>query len=243
MQDHRPQAVARHCPPFWLRIGKTMILVLFACALVRPLFAAPDDICEKAIEGAARQTAVPIEILNAVALAESGWTQGRRYAPWPWTTNEAGRAARFSTRSQAEDHVLALYATGVRNIDIGCMQINLRWHGDAFGSIRDMFDPEQNALYAARYLARLHDRTGDWMVAVGAYHSRQPDRALRYALKVQALAQGAAANAVPPGPLPKTRRQSPRDRARASGHMLAPLPGRLVDLDHRSISVLPVRIP
>jgi hypothetical protein len=34
---------------------------------------------------------------------------------------------------------------GVRSIDIGCMQINLVHHPDAFGSLEAGFDPITNA--------------------------------------------------------------------------------------------------
>ena len=74
--------------------------------------------------------------------------------------------------------------SGRRNIDIGCFQINHRWHGDRFGSVADMFDPLINARYAAAFLAELHSRTGDWLLAVGAYHSGTPGLAERYRAKV-----------------------------------------------------------
>lgn len=64
--------------------------------------------------------------------------------------------------------------------DIGCFQINSRWHGAAFTSVDQMFDPVENALYAARYLRRLHAEMGSWSAAIAAYHSRDPVRGQAY---------------------------------------------------------------
>jgi hypothetical protein len=50
-----------------------------------------------------------------------------------------------------------------------------------------MFDPLENARYAARFLAELQQETGDWMAAVGAYHSRTPELAAAYRSRVETL--------------------------------------------------------
>ena len=40
-------------------------------------------------------------------------------------------------------------AQGARSIDVGCMQVNLLHHADAFASLEQAFDPVANARYAA----------------------------------------------------------------------------------------------
>jgi hypothetical protein len=76
---------------------------------------------------------------------------------------------------------------GITNIDIGCFQINYRWHADGFRSLDDMFHPELNALYAARFLSELYREFGNWTEAVGAYHSRTSKYADRYLSKFHDL--------------------------------------------------------
>ena len=49
----------------------------------------------------------------------------------------------------------AVQAQGVRSIDIGCMQVNLMHHPNAFATLDAAFDPLANALYAARFLTEL----------------------------------------------------------------------------------------
>ena len=56
-------------------------------------------------------------------------------------------------------------------IDLGCMQINHRYHGAAFGSVAEMLDPHRNVEYAARFLASLHARHQTWSMAVARYHA------------------------------------------------------------------------
>jgi hypothetical protein len=95
--------------------------------------------------------------------------------------------------------VQARLAAGTRSIDIGCMQINLLHHPDAFPSVEAGFDPETNVRYAVRYLKSLFARTGDWAVATGQYHSSTPERATVYHLRVTAALTG---QGFTPGPAP-----------------------------------------
>jgi hypothetical protein len=46
-----------------------------------------------------------------------------------------------------------------------------------------MFDPQINATYAARFLLSLYGETGSWEAAAGAYHSRTPEFAQKYAAR------------------------------------------------------------
>ncbi len=45
-------------------------------------------------------------------------------------------------------------------VDLGCMQINHRYHGEKFPSVEAMFDPARNVDYAARFLKDLREREG-----------------------------------------------------------------------------------
>jgi hypothetical protein len=60
------------------------------------------------------------------------------------------------------------------SIDVGCMQVNLMHHPEAFASLDDAFDPSHNAAYAGRFLTALFAGLGDWGTAIAAYHSRTP---------------------------------------------------------------------
>jgi hypothetical protein len=55
--------------------------------------------------------------------------------PWPWAIDADGVGQFFATKAQAVAAVAALQAQGVHSIDVGCMQVNLMHHPDAFTSL------------------------------------------------------------------------------------------------------------
>jgi hypothetical protein len=105
----------------------------------------------------------------------------------------------MGTRAEAVAEVQARLAAGTRSIDIGCMQINLLHHPDAFPSVDAGFDPAANIGYAVRFLRQLHAQTGDWAAATARYHSATPERGLIYHQRVMAAMSG---QGFVPGPAP-----------------------------------------
>lgn len=170
---------------------------LIACILALNLaFATPvialtenskPGICDRAAAHASLQTGVPLKILLAITRAETGRTQNGSFAPWPWTTNVEGTGRWFEDRQKALSHTRLQLERGARNFDVGCFQINYRWHGKAFSSLEQMFEPLANAEYAAQFLLELYDELGDWSHAVAAYHSRTPKHATRYLARFKKL--------------------------------------------------------
>ncbi len=155
------------------------IFVLSACYLPQAAEARA-ALCDAAAQQAARSSGVPLPVMRAITRVETGRDHGQGLDPWPWTVNMQGQGHWFATRGEAEQFVAHALARGVRNLDIGCFQINHRWHGAAFRSPSEMFDPLRNAAYAARFLKNLHDQSGDWSVAAGWFHSRTPALARKY---------------------------------------------------------------
>ena len=161
------------CVSIWLYLG-----------LGGAVWAAP-ELCEGASRQAAAETGVPLAILSAVALAETGRNRGGQMRPWPWAANTGGPGHWFDTMDAADRFARAQIGAGRRNIDLGCFQINWHWHGAGYDSPRALLDPLTNARHAAGYLLRLHREFGTWEGAIGAYHSRRPDAARRYLARVQ----------------------------------------------------------
>lgn len=137
-------------------------------------------LCEEAAARASAASGVPVSVLRAIALTETGRTKHGAFRPWPWTVNMQGRGVWFDSYEEARDYVAQHHARGARSYDVGCFQINYRWHGQHFASVEQMFDPDANAAYAARFLSELYAELGDWSRAAGAYHSRTPSFAGRY---------------------------------------------------------------
>ncbi len=143
-------------------------------------------VCDDAARHAAELSGVPLPILTAITRVETNTRRNGTPGPWPWTLNHAGKGEWFDSPEDALDRMAVLAGTGA-SFDVGCFQINTRWHGAAFGSAEEMIEPETNARYAATYLLELFAETGDWKAAVAAYHSRDPDRGAGYAEKVAAV--------------------------------------------------------
>lgn len=163
------------------------------CCLALPLLAAGAAIAEPALtcDIAARQAAlthgVPEPVMLAITRVETGRDQGGTLTPWPWAINMGGEGFWPETRENAVTMAQTALEEGRQNMDIGCFQLNIRWHAENFASLDDMFDPVRNADYAARFLSRLHDETGSWVAAVAAYHSRSPDLAEAYVARVETV--------------------------------------------------------
>ncbi|WP_376089055.1 lytic transglycosylase domain-containing protein [Roseomonas sp. CCTCC AB2023176] len=150
--------------------------------LPSPANPSPIARCRAAIATAEREAGIPAGLLQAIGRVESGRTDPAtgEAGPWPWTVNVEGAGRFFPSAVEAIAHVRQARASGARSMDVGCMQINLLHHPNAFASLEDGFDPLANARYAARFLKELHGERGEWMAAAGNYHSRTPERAEAY---------------------------------------------------------------
>ncbi len=144
-------------------------------------------LCDRAAQRAALAEDVPLDVLKAIARVETGRTQNGALEPWPWTVNREGQGYWFASEVEAKSYVFDIFKSGVRSFDVGCFQINYRWHGKAFRSIDAMFDPDENATYAARFLAQLYAELGSWPAAAGAYHSRTQHLAASYSDRFQTV--------------------------------------------------------
>lgn len=125
------------------------------------------NLCEREMAPAANKYRVPLGILYAVAQAETG-IGGSLHA---YALNLEGTAVYSLDRVQAMERFKAAQAAGMKSIDVGCMQLNYRFHGDRFASVQDMFDPHRNVDYAARFLGELKAREGSWTMAVARYNA------------------------------------------------------------------------
>jgi hypothetical protein len=173
------------------RLAAAVLALLAASASAEAAGAQPrrpsdGALCQAAIHKAERSARLPQELLDAIGLVESGrpdpHTEG--VTPWPWTINVDGAGRFFETKADAIVAVEEARATGAQSIDVGCMQVNLMYHPQAFGSLDQAFDPTANAIYAAGFLNRLFSATGDWSKAAAAYHSQTPGVSEDYARRV-----------------------------------------------------------
>ena len=150
-----------------MRLARIAIAALIAFTCSAAGRAAPANRCEGEMRTAAARYDVPLGVLYAVGLTESG----RKDSLQPLAMNIAGQAYFATSLDDAIRRFDAAEAAGTKLIDIGCMQINYYFHGSEFPSLRRMFDPHANVDYAARFLKKLHRQEGNWTLAVARYHA------------------------------------------------------------------------
>ncbi|MGX9352326.1 transglycosylase SLT domain-containing protein [Shimia sp. W99] len=191
---------------FWIFLGS------FWSMEVAAQEASDSALCDRAARLAAMEMGVPENVMLAITRTETGRKSDGRLSPWPWTVNMEGKGIWFDTRQKARAYAELRFEQGARSFDIGCFQINHRWHGEHFTSIAAMFDPIENARYAAGFLSRLHLETGDWSKAAAAYHSRTPEYATKYETRFNRILAGLSVGGAgeqqaplsPANPLPST---------------------------------------
>lgn len=185
--------------PIVAGLAAGVVLLLAEHALSAPLpnsaqlFEKEANTCITAIAHQERAKGIPHGLLQAISLAESGrWFEDTGKArgeiiAWPWTVTTGGKGHFLPNRVDAVAFVQALQANGVENIDVGCMQINLKYHPDAFSSIEQAFNARTNATYAANFLKTRHAVSKSWIQAAGDYHSTTPELNRGYRAKVSKL--------------------------------------------------------
>jgi soluble lytic murein transglycosylase-like protein len=115
---------------------------------------------------AAQANGIMLDILYSVGLTETG----HKGALSPYDMNIDGHSVHAVRLDEALARINFERAHGAKLIDVGCMQINIHWHGKNFNSIGEMFDPARNVGYAAGYLKQLKSQEGTWTLAVARYN-------------------------------------------------------------------------
>lgn len=158
-----------------------MLRFLFAICLIVPQSVLA-GICDQSADRAAAEWGVPPALMRAITRVETG----RGGDPWPWALNVDGRGHWYDSADAALLAAEAAIASGADQIDLGCFQLNLRWHGARFAGVADMLDPDRNADRAARFLSELHAEFGNWRDAAAAYHSRTGPLGQAYVARIEA---------------------------------------------------------
>ncbi|TAL43044.1 MAG: lytic transglycosylase domain-containing protein [Methylovulum sp.] len=130
-------------------------------------------------------------VLYAVALVESAKRNDPNHiTPWPWAINKSGKAIIPASQQEARRILTKALAEGSRNIDVGLMQINFRWHGHRVDKPEYLLNPVTNLQIGALLLAEaIQSAPHNLALGIGRYHSWQNvSAAVAYGRKVLAVA-------------------------------------------------------
>jgi soluble lytic murein transglycosylase-like protein len=143
----------------------SVLAAIFTCSA--PALGSAEDACEREMARAAQAYGVPLGVLYAVGLTETGRGDSLR----PYALNIEGKSVYDIGKQDALRRFREAKLAGARMIDVGCMQINHHFHASSFSSVEEMLDPSKNVDYAARFLQQLKAREGTWTLAVARYHA------------------------------------------------------------------------
>lgn len=141
---------------------------------------------------------IPQHLLRSISVVETGrWhSKAKFYFPWPWAVNQAGKSYYFSNKKEAIAAVKKMLESGLTNIDIGCMQINLHHHPKAFLNLNEAFEPKENIEYAAVFLKNHYKKLNNWQSAIASYHS-QTELGKKYSRKINKIWSDYASGKIP----------------------------------------------
>lgn len=146
-----------------------------------------ENICLLEASRAEARHGIPKGLLQSITRVESGRkTVTGDFMPWAWTLNDRGEGLFFDDRASALAYLHKAVLDPDHSVDVGCMQINTKWHSEGFLDLADMLDPTQNADYAAGFLLDLHEAHQSWDDAVKHYHSAAPEKNVGYHRRVLA---------------------------------------------------------
>lgn len=111
-------------------------------------------------------------LLYAVALAESAKGAGQgNIGPSPWALRSKGSPFYANTKQAASEKLEQLLKQG-RSIDVGYMQVNIKWNGHRVDNVYDLLDPQKNVHVGAEILAEaISSAPNDIELGIGRYHN------------------------------------------------------------------------
>lgn len=125
-------------------------------------------ICEAEIARASVKFGVPLPVLYAVGLTESGGNGTLQ--PLLVATRRTSYVAKSVPDAIRKFNEIRI-AESTDLVDLGCLQANYYWHKDEFNSLEEMFDPRANVEQAAKFLNVLYKRHGSWIMAAARYNA------------------------------------------------------------------------
>lgn len=142
------------------KIGFLIASILIA----GPAYAGPATCSDALARVAARYPAAPTALVEAMMYAESGG--------YPWIANVDGVPHKFPNMEEAATFLKNAMKSAQKNVDVGCMQVNMLYHGKYFATMEDALDPENNIAYATRYHLRMRAKGANWTEATAFYHNQ-----------------------------------------------------------------------
>jgi len=176
-------------------MSKFTTLLACVAALVSPLLLVKTaessgsklNLQDTPIEAAAQEHGLDPLLVYAVALVESAkFHDETTLSPWPWALAASTESFYGQTKEHALEKLKILQQQHGNNIDVGLMQVNLRWHGHRVSEPAELLDMATNLRVASAILAQsMASAPADMALGIGRYHHWKDEaRARRYGQRV-----------------------------------------------------------
>ncbi|QBB14542.1 transglycosylase SLT domain-containing protein [Edwardsiella piscicida] len=139
---------------------------------------------------AAKKYGIDPLIIYSVSLAESASGRGNdSISPWPWTLRVPDAPYYEKSEEKAKERLVELIRLYGGRIDVGFMQVNLRWNGHRVSSPTDLLNPETNVMIGSEVLSEaIKSSPSDLEFGIGRYHSWNDEaRARNYGSRILAI--------------------------------------------------------
>jgi len=129
---------------------------------------------------AAKKYKIDPLLIYSVALAESALERKKGLiSPWPWTLR-AKSPFYIHSYSKAKKKLIELQKKYGTDIDVGLMQINLRWNSYRVPSVMDLLIPEKNIMIGTQILSEsIKSAPNDLVLGIGRYHNWSNEKIAR----------------------------------------------------------------
>lgn len=142
-----------------------------------------------AFEKAGHQHQIDPLLLYSVALLESGYGHGKgTVGPWHLTLRSPRSAFYLDTPLEAKKTLLSILAK-TSLVDVGAMQVNIKWNGFRVTAPTDLLDLATNIEVGASILMEaIQSSPNDLVLGLGRYHNWSDEkRARNYGSRVLAV--------------------------------------------------------
>ncbi|MBS9424221.1 lytic transglycosylase domain-containing protein [Photorhabdus caribbeanensis] len=148
------------------------------------------DISGTIFDKAAKEYGLDPLLVYSVALAESAFGhEDGSISPWPWTLRTPDLPFYAKNSEQAKEKLAEFQQQYGRAIDVGFMQVNIRWHGHRVSNPTKLLDPETNVMVGTKVLAEtINSSPNDLELGIGRYHAWKDEvRSRNYGSRVLAI--------------------------------------------------------
>ena len=162
----------------------TLFFLLFIFTINISFAEDNNEICKIITNKVEKKLKLPQKLLTSISLVETGRVTKNKHYTWPWSANVEGQSYYFNNKESMIKFLKIKIQNKITNFDVGCMQINYKYHIKKESNLELFVDPNYNVNWAGIFLKELYKKHKSWNKAISRYHSSNKLRMKSYLKKV-----------------------------------------------------------